>query len=374
MRKKVARTFKLSVLVLAIIPILVFLGFVGAVNLIDFNRYKPQIEQEVSELTHREFKIDGAVDISVAPFVLTIGESSLQHSRDFGEDQPQIRFKELRAELSLWALFLDKKVQVKSLEWIEPQIYLSVNDKQQNNWEDLPGVDEVIGFFGSDQARAKQDDEDPHKTRSWQLNSLVVQDAKVMWRDDSVESNQNDWHLTDISIVANQVGMNQVFPITVAMKYLNPQSNRQIDGQISAEAKILEVWQGIEVRDWQGVLKSHLLKQQKYPAINFTQKGELVRLNWQTDTLQVSGIELQGLNGRMQLDFTGEISAHPTLKGSIKTYGVDYAKWSDQLQWPIPESIAKHKLTNEDSVFDWQLEKTEWKIEKVSSQVIPEAP
>ncbi len=53
--------FKRGTLILAIIPILLFLGFAVAVSLIDFYQYKPQIEQEVAKVTGRDFKITGAV-------------------------------------------------------------------------------------------------------------------------------------------------------------------------------------------------------------------------------------------------------------------------------------------------------------------------
>ena len=100
---------KRASLILAIIPILIFLGFAGAVSLIDFNQYKPQIEKEVSKLTNRDFRIEGEVKVSVLPFMFHLSNMTLKNPDGFESDN-LMTMKEAQIELSLKKLFLDSNL------------------------------------------------------------------------------------------------------------------------------------------------------------------------------------------------------------------------------------------------------------------------
>lgn len=130
---------KRAVTVLAVIPLLIVLAFAGAVSLIDFNQYKPQIEKEVTERTGHPLRIEGAIGVSVWPFALSVGEVALKNRPEFAEQFGQadlLSIKRLNVELSVWQLLWHKRMVVKGLEVVEPNLVL-LRTAQGDNWQRL---------------------------------------------------------------------------------------------------------------------------------------------------------------------------------------------------------------------------------------------
>lgn len=368
MLQKTKKIFKVSLFLLIILPILVFLGFAAAVSFIDFNRYKPQIEEQVKTLTQRDFKIEGAIDVSVIPFAMTIGQSSLANSKSFTEQEPLLQFKTLRAELSLLELFLHKRLDVKSVEWIEPNLVLATNQLGENNWQDLPGVESVLqSLFDAQVSQSPQSAQSSSglelSAENWQLDSLVIQGGQVSWDSAATE---NNWQLSNISIVANQLAMDQAFAAHTMFDWHQPAAKRSIKWRTNAEITLPTGWDTIEVHSWQGVLKSNLLEQSVYPVVNITQKGKDFRYQWQKSDLHLGSWELRALNGQLMWSASGNLKSQ--VSGQVSAIGVQYQEWSKQLALPLPPKLITEKLTDEDALFDWRYQAGQWQVDRVTKQ------
>lgn len=353
---------RIGLYVLIILPVLVFLGFAAAVSFIDFNRYKPQIEEQVKTLTQRDFKIEGPVDVSVIPFAMSIGESTLSNSEVFAKAGPQLTFKELRAELSLSELFLNKRLNVQSLQWIEPKIVLSTDEQGRNNWQDLPNIGALISSFFNGQ----QSDENIKievVAQNWQLSSLVIQDGQILWQ--SRHSDKN-WTMENLSVVANQLAMDSQFPVHIMFDWQKPAAKRSLEVRMNSELLLPAGWKSIEIRSWQGVMNSKLLEQEIYPMVNLTQKGKDLRYQWDKNTLQLGLWEIQGLNGLLQLTAYGQLGNE--LKGQATAVNVNYQTWSNQLNVALPKEIEERKLQQEDTLIEWLYKNDELTLEKVILQ------
>ncbi|WP_178862883.1 AsmA family protein [Thiomicrorhabdus cannonii] len=147
----------------AIIPLLLLLAFAGAISVIDFNQYKPQIEQEVTQRTGHELRIQGAIEVSVWPFAFSIGEVALKNRAAFAEQfgQPDLlSIKRVRVELSVWELLWHKRMVVKGLELVEPSLVL-LRTQTGDNWQRLAQLN-APSDVGAEAARryaaASQDD------------------------------------------------------------------------------------------------------------------------------------------------------------------------------------------------------------------------
>lgn len=360
---KFKKSLKIGLYVLIILPVLVFLGFAGAVSFIDFNRYKPQIEAQVKSLTQRDFNIEGEVDVSVIPFAIHIGKATLSNSPNFADSPPQLRFKELRAELSLSELFLHKRLDVKSVQWIEPQLILSSNQQGQNNWQDLPGIESVLdGLFHQPSGDKPAQTSAESVAETWALSSLVIQDGQVVWQSDAGK----DWQLDQLSIVANQLQMNVAFPLHLSADWRQPEAQRAIDLRMNAKLRLPAGWQSIDVIEWQGVMNSKILGQAEFPVVNFTQSGKALRYQWQTSQISLGRWELQALNGTMQLSANGSLDEQ--LKGQATTSGVAFKKWSEQLNLPLPESLEPYSLGDENTLIDWSYQQGSWEVDQVIRQ------
>lgn len=354
--QKLKRLIKLSIFVLMIFPALIFLGFVGAVSFIDFNRYKPQLEQKVTEMTQREFDIEGAIEVSVLPFTLSIGQSTLKSPEGFAE-QPLLSFKELRVELSLLALFLDKQMEIQSLEWIEPKLVL-IEQNEANNWSDLPGLAELVAFFSHADGGAQS-----AQANSWQLNSLVVQGGQIVWQPQTAK---NAWNLKGLSVVANQLAMDKAFPIHLRFDWDSSHSQRHIELRLNGDAKLPAGWNRIGLVNWQGVLKLQRLNQTQYPLVNMIHQGKGLSYAWQKSELNLVSMETQALNGLIQWSANGRLSEE--VKGQAIARNVDYGSWQNQLGLDWPEGFDDTGLTNQNAVFDWTYQNGEVAIDKVTKQ------
>lgn len=341
----VRKVFKVSVFVMLIVPLLVFLGFVGAMSVIDFNRYKPQIEQEIKTFSGRDFKIEGAIEVSVMPFSLTIGQSSLKNAQRFLSQPSQFSFKALQIELSLKSLFWDKKIDVTSLEVIEPKLVL-MEDAQGNNWDDLPELTQVLTWLKEAVPTVELSEQASKK--AWQLNSLVVQGGEIQFIGNTAQEN---WHLSKVSLVSNQLKLDQMFSAHLSLEWLKSASQRQLELNLNAEMVVPSALNTLEVSAWQGLLKSQLLGQQAYPQVAITHQGRGLQYQWNRQILQLETMELQALNGAVRLAMSGEVNA--LLKGEAITQNVDYQKWASQLNLSLPQLIVDEKLTNQNAQIQW---------------------
>jgi len=343
MAKKFARTLKMLVLVLIILPVLIFLGFAAAVNFMDFNGYKPQIEKQVSELTGRQFNIEGSIDVNVLPFTLSIGESQLNSPEGFNDKYPQLAFKSLLLQLSLSELFLAKTIEVKSIEWLEPSIYWERNAQTgQSNWDNFPRMDQLI-------ASIKGQSGTESEANAWKLDSLVVQDGSFRYK--SVNS-QKLWTLQEIEVVANHVGSAQPFPLSLSFLHMAADHSHQFDVQLNADGKILNQWQGIALQDWRGILKSQPVSELPQPAVTFIQSGKHIQLNWSELGWSGNGILLNGLNGHVNFDFKGRLAPFE-LSGQAALNKVNLNQWSEVFGFSLSENLKKAVFTDNQK-YNWQ--------------------
>ncbi|WP_130536634.1 AsmA family protein [Thiomicrorhabdus indica] len=359
--RKLKKSVRIGLYVLIILPVLVFLGFAGAVSFIDFNRYKPQIEAQVKNLTQRDFKIEGAVDVSVIPFAMSIGKSTLSNSQAFSESGPQLEFKELRAELSLSQLFLNKRLDVQSLQWIDPKIVFSSDEQGRNNWQDLPNIEALIAsFLESNQVAETSKEESVAHT--WQLSSLVIQDGQIAYQSANADKS---WTMENISVVANQLAMDAQFPVHIMFDWKKPGAQRSLDVRMNSELLLPAGWKSIEMRSWQGVMNSQLLEQEIYPVVNLTQKGKGLRYQWDKKLVQLESWEIQGLNGKLQVSANGQLDEE--VIGQATTVNVDYQTWSNQLNIALPER-EQSKLQQADALIEWRYKNHALTLENITLQ------
>ena len=98
----------------------------------DLNTYKPQIEKTVFDQTGRKLSLgDIRLKISWVP-TLRIKRVSLADA-DWSGRQSMVEAKEAEVSVAIMPLF-DKVIVVDDIKLIQPEIYLSVNEKGGKNW------------------------------------------------------------------------------------------------------------------------------------------------------------------------------------------------------------------------------------------------
>ena len=363
--------FKRVTLILGIIPILLFLAFAGAVSFIDFNQYKPQIEQEVTDYTGREFNIKGVVDVSVFPFELTATELALKNPEGF-DSENLLSVQTVQVELSLWSLLWHKEVDVLRLELFEPKLHL-IKTKTGDNWSDIKGLatwlkqqdsfdkaQTATEWFNTlervqvslkpeaEQESAAQ--EDANKVANWAFDSLVVRDGKIQIYDKTKGFAET---FLNINILAFDVAKKQPFDMSSDFSYQNSLSQRIYDVHLNGILEIKEQFKIWQLRQWNGVFKVRLPEDQKIPEVRLTTRGDLFEMNIDTMEVSIENGFLNGLDAQLQSSFSGQFGLNTLLSGTVTLQQLNFKEWAKHLNLPLPKFVNQQALSVGNGQFEW---------------------
>ena len=105
--------------------------------LFDPNDYREDIAVGVAEATGRELVIEGNIKLSLFPWLaVEIGSSRLGNADRFG-DKPFVSFEHVRLSVRLLPLLLRREIVVGAAEINSLTVNLIVNERGDNNWDDL---------------------------------------------------------------------------------------------------------------------------------------------------------------------------------------------------------------------------------------------
>src|SRR5882672_3897275 len=135
-RKLHMRTAKiLGILVGAVIAVIA-LALLAVRLFVDPNDYKPRIEAAVKNATGRELKLEGAIKLSVFPWIaLELGPASLGNPPGFS-DQPFAAVQHVALRVKLLPL-LRKELEIGRVEIDGLDLRLLKNAAGRGNWQDF---------------------------------------------------------------------------------------------------------------------------------------------------------------------------------------------------------------------------------------------
>ncbi len=341
--------FKRFSLVLAIIPILLFLGFAGAVSLIDFNQYKPQIEQEISKLINRELEIKGEVELSIVPFEFHVEDAVVKNTQEFSNTN-LLSVKEAYLELSLRKLFLENKMDVLSLEVIEPQLHF-IAEGSKNNWQDIP----LFSASGASEP-----------SQAWFLESLVINNASILY-----EHRDHDFSvsLKKANLITYDVRPNQPFKIHSDFIYEHSQSPRVFDFEINGLLSIAQQSGHVTLNDWSGLFRLQLPKERNVPDIRMTTTGKSLSVDFTKQRVQVEQALLNGMSAEVQTSFKGGFGINPEFNGVFSAKKIEIKKWLELLGLPSPKMESETALESAGGQFDFDWNGEELKLDNVDVEI-----
>ncbi len=384
-RQNFFKWLKRGTLVLAIIPILIFLAFAGAVSLIDFNQYKPQIEKEVTAVSGRDFKIEGAIEVSILPFMFNIGQMALRNKSGFTEENV-LSIREVQVELSLQSLLIDKEISVISLELIEPKLHL-IKTESGDNWSDIKFLAQWLpiqslqgGLRLSRLTGTLQKDLNPQTASEWfaslqpmlvnhpkpkglkadfhwAVESLVVRKGEIQFE------NQKAGHLaklSEINILTFDVVKGQPFDVSSEFTFQHSPSQKIYDFRLNTTLEIADNFQKWILTDWSGVLKFRMPVEDKVPEVRLTTEGERFEIALDTQNITVIKGKLAGLDAELTSSFSGMFGLHSALQGTADIKNLNFKNWAYHLGLPMLEFVDKKALTEGNGAFEWQ-----WDGEKI---------
>src|ERR1700676_158959 len=133
-RKSPMRTAKILGIALGAVIAFIALALLAVRLFVDPNDYKPRIAAAVKDATGRELKLEGAVKLSVFPWIaLELGPASLGNPPGFSE-QPFVSFQHASVRVKLLPL-LSKRLEVGRVELDSLDLKLLKNEEGKGNWE-----------------------------------------------------------------------------------------------------------------------------------------------------------------------------------------------------------------------------------------------
>ena len=174
-------------IIIAAIFILIFVvaGLTAVIVLVDPNDYKQPIIEQVKKHTGRDLILDGAITLSVFPWIgLELENASLQNPNGF-TDKQFIAIEKINIKVALLPL-LKLQTQIGNIQLRGLSLNLEKRADGKTNWQDLISTNET-------DATPDEQAPDTNETLSTALSDLSIggieiENAGIIWRDASTNT------------------------------------------------------------------------------------------------------------------------------------------------------------------------------------------
>jgi uncharacterized protein involved in outer membrane biogenesis len=163
--------------ILAILALIVVAAFVAPM-LLDWERFKPEITEEIEAQTGRELWIDGEISVSILPSPkITITDARLANLPG-ASVADMARIKSIDLALALGPL-ISGDIEITSLDLVEPIIELERLADGRSNWQFDARPPETGDAAGASDASGLDDS----GGRSVQIDSIAISGGTLIYRD-----------------------------------------------------------------------------------------------------------------------------------------------------------------------------------------------
>jgi uncharacterized protein involved in outer membrane biogenesis len=178
---------KKALIGIAVLLVLLVVGVLVAPSVIDWNRYKDQITAWVEQETGRDLSIDGDLSLSLLPAPTLSASGVTFANAATGSQEPMVWVEDLDIRVALGPL-LGGEVRVESVHLIRPRVVLEVLPDGGGNWQITRRASggegqPASGSIPSAPGMGGRSNEAPADDIAFALDSLVLEDGLVVWRD-----------------------------------------------------------------------------------------------------------------------------------------------------------------------------------------------
>ena len=207
-------------LVVAIVLLLLLAGLLLPL-IYDKEDLKTAIVSEVQRQTGRELSIAGELGFSVFPWLaVEVSDVTLGNAPGFGE-QPQAQIGRARAGVALVPLFR-KQISVDEITLEGLNLHLEVNEKGQNNWDDLASGDDTA---------TPATDTGPFSSK--RVAGLNIRDAHLEYMDRRAGTH---YRLSDFSMQTGALGTGEAVPLELTALLEDVAADARTQVELSAIA------------------------------------------------------------------------------------------------------------------------------------------
>jgi AsmA protein len=218
------KLFKILLGLVAALVLLMVLAGVLLPYFFDKEDLKKAISAKVHDQTGRELSINGELDFSVFPWLaVEVSDLSLGNAPGFG-DQAQAQIGKARVGVALMPL-LHRQISVDEITLDGLQLSLAVNQKGQNNWDDL----------SSGKAPAQDGETEPGMFSTQRIAGLNIRNANVEYKDSKSGSH---YRLSGFSMKTGALGGGKPVPLELQASLEDVVAATRADVELMAVAAI----------------------------------------------------------------------------------------------------------------------------------------
>ena len=209
--------------------LLVILTIILAPMFIDVQKYKPHIENKVTEATGRPFSIGGDLDLSVFPWLgISLSDLHLGNPSRFKEkDFVNVESFEVRVKL---LPLISKKLEVKRFIMKRPHILLIKDEDGVGNWQGLAKAS--TGERLAEKAQETKETEKKIPAGKSPIKQLIVgefavTDGRILWIDRAKDDQKE---ISNINLELDSISPDQ--PIHVELSAMLDESPVSLEGTL----------------------------------------------------------------------------------------------------------------------------------------------
>ncbi len=199
MKKLIKGVFILGIFLLILV--------VGALfvlpRFINVQKYKPEIEKKVSEVTGRPFALKGQINLSLFPWIgVKLSDLHLGNPAGFKEkDFVSVKSFEVRVKV---LPLLSKQIEVKKFVLVEPRIVLIKNKKGKKNWVGFAGTKAPSKEKKVKKEAKKKSEKLPIKTLK--VGEFTIKNASLIYEDNVSKTRKE---MSNLNLSLKNVSLNK---------------------------------------------------------------------------------------------------------------------------------------------------------------------
>lgn len=376
---KIFKWIKRLVVIGSLLMGMVLLGYWGAMQWIDFNRFKPQLQQLAAQKGVYLQMDHTTLEAAAFPFILQAKNLAGRLDGRYLSDSIQkseFKIRELDIKLSLWALFIERKIRITNMQVSQPQWTLTLAQgheawvMQQLNAhssasQNLAASSVIqLGHFYQTSATAQpvQKVTSAKSDIEWRLKSLFVEGGRLRLQ---TADRQKVNELYQLQLMAFGIRSQQPFPLSLQFKFNRwlPKEQANLTGSVAISAQgqyqwSKQLWQLMQLH---GTALVQLPEKLRVPPLKLQLDAQQVQYRGQMQQLQMSGLSLKGLGSEVGLDVTADLDKKQW-QGSVVLSEVNLKSWARHINFQLPDFTHKEALTQLSGAFRWQWQPQNWQV------------
>ena len=221
------KAIKWASIVVGGLIVLVILVILIVPMVVDVQKYKPQIESKVSEVTGRPFTLGGDLDLSVFPWVgVALSDIHLGNPEGFKEkDLMSVKSFEVRVKL---LPLISRDVQVKRFVLESPRIVLEKRKDGKVNWEGLGGSPEKGPSKAPEKAKTEESaTSEGLPIKALAVNEFAITDGLITYID---QTSGTERKVSDFNLNLQDVSMEK--PIRLSLSAMLDDQPISLEGDV----------------------------------------------------------------------------------------------------------------------------------------------